>query len=366
MVLYLKWLLVSRCSNRVSSIRYHYQHANAKLYSPFGMVKSYKSNKTEILGALRPLNKNIGDELDTITQQKFLQPVLNGTEYTITLKNGQAVKLGPNSNYSGMTFVNCDLSALSLTACDFSGCKFYNCRIEKSEFSYSSFQDAIFRHCVLNESVFLFATLNSTILSHCDLTATRYSYAKISGAIFNENNMDQSLFLETQILNSKFLNCKFDECNMHKAKIDKTMFRNILSTELSWSLKGSFIQKVQFVNCKTVSTVAVGAVFAECLFDRSNFWKSVFVGCSFYDSKFLHTGFNESELKQNKFVNSTMSACRFRVCVFSNSTFKKCLISDCTLECADFRNVEFTDTPIENNYISNEHYFKTVFPTENQ
>jgi uncharacterized protein YjbI with pentapeptide repeats len=153
---------------------------------------------------------------------------------------------------------------------------------------------------------------------------------------------------------------------MHKAKIDETMFRNILSTELSWSLKGSFIQKVQFVNCKTVSTVAVGAVFAECLFDRSNFWKSVFVGCSFYDSKFLHTGFNESELKQNKFVNSTMSACRFRVCVFSNSTFKKCVISYCTLERADFRNVEFTDTPIENNYISNEHDFKTVFPTENQ
>jgi uncharacterized protein YjbI with pentapeptide repeats len=148
---------------------------------------------------------------------------------------------------------------------------------------------------------------------------------------------------------------------MQGAKIEHAKFEMVYAQEVPWSLKNVYLRHVQFIKCKTSGTNALAAILSDCLFDRSNFWKSIFVGTSIYDSKIIHSGFNQSEMKQSDFVNTALVASRFRMSVFSHSTFTGCTVSDCLLENADFRNAEFNCSVLENNHIGIESRFQTIF-----
>jgi uncharacterized protein YjbI with pentapeptide repeats len=151
---------------------------------------------------------------------------------------------------------------------------------------------------------------------------------------------------------------------MEGAKIENTIFEMVYAQDVPWSLKNVYLRNVQFIKCKTSGTNAVAAILSDCLFDRSNFWKSIFVGTSIYDSKIIHSGFNQSEMKQSKIVNTALVASRFRKSVFSHSSFTGCTVSDCLLENADFRNAEFNSSVFENNHIGIEYRFQTIFKKE--
>jgi uncharacterized protein YjbI with pentapeptide repeats len=153
---------------------------------------------------------------------------------------------------------------------------------------------------------------------------------------------------------------------MESAKIENTVFEMVYAQDVPWSLKNVYLRHVQFIKSKTTGTNAVSAILSDCLFDRSNFWKSIFVGASIYDSKIIHSGFNHSEMKQSKFVNTALVASRFRTSVFSHSTFTGCTVSDCLLENADFRNAEFDSSVLENNHIGIENRFKAIFDKEQE
>jgi uncharacterized protein YjbI with pentapeptide repeats len=153
---------------------------------------------------------------------------------------------------------------------------------------------------------------------------------------------------------------------MQSAKIEYAKFEMVYAQDVPWSLKNVYLRQVQFVKCKTSGTNAVAAILSDCLFDRSNFWKSIFVGTSIYESKIIHSGFNQSEMKQSKFVNTALVASRFRTSVFSHSTFTGCTVSDCLFENADFRNAEFDSSVLENNHIGIENRFQTIFKKEDK
>jgi gamma-glutamyl-gamma-aminobutyrate hydrolase PuuD/uncharacterized protein YjbI with pentapeptide repeats len=83
------------------------------------------------------------------------------------------------TDFSGISFENCDFSYVNLKGSCFSKCKFINCNFSYSCLKSCSFIDCGFTQCSFNEAIFNCSMINNSIFVDSDLSGSSFHYTKL-------------------------------------------------------------------------------------------------------------------------------------------------------------------------------------------
>ena len=292
---------------------------------------------------------------------EFKKPVFDGVQHTLTMESGQSVILEPFQNLSNMVFVECDLSHLSLTSCNFSGCKFVNCQVDYTEFSHSDFSGATFINSDISGSVFLWGTLYKATFRNCSLERARFNYAKMSKIVFESCNLASAEFMKSALNKSVFKKCILDSCDMSGTEMKNSFFEEVSAQDGKWRFVCVDLSGSTFFKCQTTHAEFYKCTLRYVFFDQSNLWRSSFWFSAFTKSVAVHTGFNESKFRNCVVVSCEFTACRLRTTNFARSIFELNKISFSSLESANFSSAVILSMEMVDNYCGTENQFPTKF-----
>ena len=127
-------------------------------------------------------------------------------------------------DFSGLKFIDEDLSGLDLTGCNFSGCEMSNCDLSGASCPSSNFTGATLYQAKLDGAEFLGATFRDANLSECTAIKTGFGMTDLTGANFFNATLEDSTFVDAQICRADMRAAKMARCRLLEADLSHTDF----------------------------------------------------------------------------------------------------------------------------------------------
>ncbi len=161
-------------------------------------------------------------------------------------------------DFSGLKFIDEDLSGLDLTGCNFSGCEMSRCNLSEARCPSANFDGATLKQARLDGAEFLGTTFREADMTECSALKTGFGMTDLEGANFFNSNLEDATFVDAQMRRSDFRSAKMARCRLLEADLEQSDFfqtdltdvdlrdANLEGTNFRYSImKGSKLREVR-------------------------------------------------------------------------------------------------------------------------
>ena len=258
------------------------------------------------------------------------EPTFVGGSWRLLDVKGRLVRVGPQSDLSGLVFEGCDFSGISFAGTAMKRARFVNCMFDSAEISNVYAEGVVFANCSMRNVKVKETGLSWAIFTGCTFSDVTLTQVSLKGTVFVSCNMMGCHYINCDLSWARFTGIAYSRMWFFHSTLLNSEFDHLVGKGL-FACIGGIVKNVA-VRSSNIWVVMKEVVVDECEFENSDLARSKFI-----DSRIVNSSFKNCVLDRTYGPKSTVHGTTFSRCTMLGAELSRLIgagnrVTACTFD----------------------------------